>query len=149
MQASLELFEFANSQLLEFRYYDALLDTELARIYADLQTPRWYDIFGRRRVRAANQLHSLFIDVNELTDKMENALKLVGDVYAARLYGLTAARLGLERWKANVEEKLRTLNDIYRFAVEQLQVARGHLLELTIIAILVFELVLFFLGIMT
>lgn len=148
VQAALELFEFANSQLLEFRYYDALLDTELARIYADLQKPRWYDIFGRRRVRAANQLHSLFIDVNELTDKMENALKLVGDVYAARLYGLIAARLGLERWKANVEEKLETLDDIYRFAVEQLQVARGHLLELTIILILVFELVLFFLGIM-
>jgi hypothetical protein len=148
VQAALEIFEYANSQLLEFRYYDALLDSELARIYSDLQKPRWYDAFGRRRTRAANQLHALFIDVNELTDKMENALKLVGDVYAARLYGLVAARLGLERWKGNVEEKLETLDDIYRFSVEQLQVARGHLLELTIILILVFELVLFFMGIM-
>ena len=38
----LEIFEFANSQLLEFRYYDALLARELARIYADLQTPAWF-----------------------------------------------------------------------------------------------------------
>ena len=30
MQAAVEIFEFANSQLLEFRYYDALLDSELA-----------------------------------------------------------------------------------------------------------------------
>ena len=30
----LEILEFANSQLLEFRYYDALLDAELAQIYA-------------------------------------------------------------------------------------------------------------------
>lgn len=40
-QATLEILEFANSQLLEFRYYDALLDTQLASIYARLQRPRW------------------------------------------------------------------------------------------------------------
>jgi hypothetical protein len=149
VEAALEIFEFANSQLLEFRYYDALLDSELTRIYADLQKPRWYDALGRRRIRAANHLHALFIDVNELTDKMEDALKLVGDLYAARLYTLLAARLGLDLWRSNVREKLDTLNDIYRFAVEQLQIARGHLLELTVVLILLFELVLFFMGIMT
>ena len=73
---------------------------------------------------------------------------MVGDIYAARLFNLAAARLGLERWKASVEEKLETLDDIYRFAVEQIAIARGHFLELTIILILVLELVLFFLGIM-
>jgi len=30
----MEILEFANSQLLEFRYYDRLLDEELERIYA-------------------------------------------------------------------------------------------------------------------
>jgi hypothetical protein len=147
-QAALEIFEYANSQLLEFRYYDDLLDTELAHIYDNLQTPRWYHVFGRRYVRAAQRLHAVYIDVNELTDKMENALKMVGDVYAARLYALAAARLGLDRWKQNVEEKLDTLDDIYRFTVEQTQMSRGHLLELTIILILVLELILVFMGIM-
>jgi hypothetical protein len=147
-QAALEIFEFANSQLLEFRYYDDLLDDELERIYHDVQRPRWTDAFGRRYMRAANDLHALFIDVNELTDKTENALKMVGDIYAARLYSLVAARLALDRWKQSVAEKLRTLNDIYHFSVEQTQMARGHFLELTIIAILVLELVLFFMGIM-
>jgi hypothetical protein len=149
VQAALEIFEFANSQLLQFRYYDALLDRELAGIYDELKRPRWYDAFGRRYIGAAKQLHTLFIDVNELTDKTENALKMVGDVYAARLYGLVAARLGLDRWKGNVEEKLETLDDIYRFSVDQTQMTRGHFLELTIILILVLELVLFFMGIMT
>ena len=32
-QAALEILEFANSQLLEFRHYDELLDDELASIY--------------------------------------------------------------------------------------------------------------------
>jgi hypothetical protein len=147
--AALELFEFANSQLLEFRYYDDLLDRELTRIYAMLQHSGWWNnLFGRGYVRAAAQLHALFIDVNELTDRTENALKIVGDIYAARVFSLAAARLGLARWKQSVEDKLETLDDIYRFAVEQVAISRGQFLELTVILILVLELVLFFLGIM-
>ena len=146
---ALEIMEFANSQLLEFRYYDGLLDVELARIYSQLQVePLFHSWFGRRYTRAARQLHALFIDVNELTDKTENALKIAGDVYAARLFGLAAARLGLDHWKANVREKLKTLDDIYRFAVEQTAMGRGEFLEATIVLILIFELVLFFMGIM-
>jgi len=149
-RGALEILEFANSQLLQFRYYDELLDAELQRIYAELQRPRWYDAFaGRRYTRAAHQLHSLYIDVNEITDRTENALKMVGDIYAARLFSTAAARLGLDRWKQSVEGKLDTLDDIYRFAVEQTGMSRGHLLELTIVAILLFELALFFMGIMT
>ena len=148
-QAALEIFEFANSQLLEFRYYDALLDVQLGGIYGRLQHRRWFDtLVGGRYITAAHELHALFIDVNEITDKTENALKMVGDIYAARVFNLAAARLGLERWKASVKEKLETLDDIYRFAVEQVAISRGHFLEITIILILVFELVLFFLGIM-
>ncbi|HTM27541.1 MAG TPA: hypothetical protein VL225_20230 [Vicinamibacterales bacterium] len=147
--AALELFEFANSQLLEFRYYDDLLDTELARIYPLLQRATWWkNLVGRGYIRAANQLHSLFIDVNEITDRTDNALKIVGDIYAARVFNLAAARLGVPRWKQSVEDKLETLDDVYRFAVEQVAISRGQFLELTVILILVLELVLFFLGIM-
>jgi hypothetical protein len=147
--AALEILEFANSQLLEFRYYDGLLDAEMARIYAELQVQTGVQSWiGRRYTRAARHVHALFIDVNELTDKTENALKIAGDIYAARLFALAAARLGLDHWKANVREKLKTLDDIYRFAVEQTSMTRGEFLELTIVLILVFELVLFFMGIM-
>jgi hypothetical protein len=147
--ATLELFEFANSQLLEFRYYDDLLDTELGRIYAMLQRSSWWNnIAGRGYIRAANQLHALLIDVKEITDRTDNALKIVGDLYAARVFNLAAARLGVARWKQSVEDKLQTLDDIYRFAVEQVSISRGQFLELTVILILVLELILFVLGIM-
>jgi hypothetical protein len=143
--ATLEIFEFANSQLLQFRYYDDLLDGQLARIYADLQVRRAYDwVFGGHYMRAARQIHTLFIDVNELTDRTENALKIVGDVYAARLFTLVAARLDLNRWKTNVGEKLKTLDDIYRFSVERVSMARGQFLELTIVLLIIFEIFLYF-----
>jgi hypothetical protein len=148
-QGALEILEFANSQLLEFRYYDQLLDAELERIYPQLQRGGWlYNWLARRYSRAVRQVHSLFIDVNELTDRTENALKIVGDVYAARLFALAAARLGLDQWKASVREKLRTLEDIYRFAAEQTSMARGEFLELTVVVILVLELVLLLAGVM-
>ena len=148
-QAAMEILEFANSQLLEFRYYDQLLDAELERIYPQLQREGWlYNWLARRYTRAVRQVHSLFIDVNELTDRTENALKIVGDVYAARLFALAAARLGLDQWKGSVQEKLRTLADIYRFAVEQTSMARGEVLEIIVVLILVIELVLLLAGVM-
>jgi hypothetical protein len=148
-QAAIEILEFANSQLLEFRYYDELLDAELERIYPQLQRSGWlHNWLARRYSRAVRQVHSLFIDVTELTDRTENALKIVGDVYAARLFALAAARLGLNEWKGSVQEKLRTLADIYRFAVEQTSMARGEFLELTVVLILVLELVLLLAGVM-
>jgi hypothetical protein len=146
---ALELLEFTNSQLLEFRYYDALVDGELARLYPALQkTSWWHNLVGGGAVRAANQVHSLFIDVNEITDRTDNALKIVGDIYAARVLALAAARLGLARWRQSVEDKLETLDDIYRFAVEQVSISRGQFLEIAVVLILIIELVLFFLGIM-
>jgi hypothetical protein len=147
--AALEILEFANSQLLQFRYYDELLDSRLARLYAELQRHRHHYLFGARRyTRSARQVQALAIDVRELLDRTENALKFVGDIYSARLFALAAARLGLERWKGDVRDKLQTLDGIYHFAVEQTNIARGEFLESTIVAILVLELVLFFLGIM-
>ena len=147
--AALELVEFANSQLLEYRYYDARLEAELTRIYPALQRTSWWNnLIGRGALQAANQLHSLFIDVNEITDRTENALKIVGDIYSARVFGLVGARLALARWKQSIEDKLETLDDIYRFSVEQVSISRGQFLELAVVLILVLELILFFLGIM-
>jgi hypothetical protein len=149
MLAALEILEFANSQLLEYRDYDERLDNQLTAIYARLRSPRWHDQWlSSRYTRAAREVHALFVDVNELTDRTENALKFIGDIYAVRVFTLVGDRLGLGSWKAEVEAKLKTLDDIYRFAVEQSSMSRGQFLELTIVLILIFELVLIFLGVM-
>jgi hypothetical protein len=50
-------------------------------------------------------------------------------------------------WKADVEGKIKTLDDLSRFTVEQSSMARGRFLELTSALILVFELVLIVLGV--
>lgn len=149
IQAALEILEFANSQLLEFRYYDQRLDRELTAIYARLDQPRRFDQWrGSRYAREARRVHSLVIDLNELTDRTENAVKFIGDLYAVRLFRLTAERFGLATWKSDVDAKVGTLNEISRFAVEQSSMTRAEFLELAIVLILVFELILFFMGVM-
>lgn len=147
--AAIEIVELANSQLLEFRYHDEQLEQELTQLYPQLEQPSWiYRFAGRRHAREAQHVQSILIDIGELTDRLENAVKFVGDMYAARLFGNVAARLGLDRWKRNVEEKVTTLSDIRRFAVEQTGMSQANILELAIVFILILELGLFFAGIM-
>ena len=149
VRAAIEIMELANSQLIEFRYHDEQLESELTRLYADLQQPRWSHRFaGRRRTLASLRTQALMIDVNDLTDHLENAVKFTGDAYAARLFSNVGARLGLDHWKRSIEERLKTLDEIRRFAVEQSGAAQANLLELVIVLILVLELWLFFAGIM-
>ena len=47
-----------------------------------------------------------------------------------------------------MRDKLKTLDDISRFAVDQTAMTRGEILELTVVLILVVELVLVFAGLM-
>ena len=54
-----------------------------------------------------------------------------------------AARLQVDAWKRDVQEKLTTLDEIYRTAVEQTSMAQANLLELAIVLIMVVELALF------
>jgi uncharacterized Rmd1/YagE family protein len=75
-------------------------------------------------------------------------LKIVGDIYAARVLALVSARLGVERWRQSVEEKLKTLDDIYRFVVEQVSISRGQFLEIVVVVILVLELIPIFIGLL-
>lgn len=148
-EAAFELMEFGNSQLLEFRYYDALLDRELDRLYTLVGEKRtswpWH---GWRSTRMAQQVQSLLIDVKSLADKTENTLKVVGDVYAARLLRLIESRLGLDAWKASVNDELATLDRIYRFLNDQVNIARSMTLEAIIVAVLLVELWMILVGLL-
>jgi hypothetical protein len=58
------------------------------------------------------------------------------------LFHLAGARLGVDLWKRGVEEKLKTLDDIHRFAVEQTGAAQANIMELAVVLILVVDLYL-------
>jgi len=144
-ETAIQLLEYANSQLLEFRHYDELLTGELATVYAALDKgtgmwARW------RLARAATELHTVLLDVNELTERADNAIKFLSDMFSARLYKLAAAKVGVPDYKDLVTQKLQTAEDLYRFMVDQFNQSRAFVLELMVVIILIIELAFLFGG---
>jgi hypothetical protein len=143
--AAIQLLEYANSQLLEFRHYDELLTRELDRVYAALDKgtgipARW------RLAREATKLHTVLLDVNELTEHADNAIKFLSDMFSARLYKLAASKVGVPDYKNLVTQKVQTAEDLYRFMVDQFNQSRAFVLEATVVIILVVELIWLFRG---
>jgi hypothetical protein len=145
-ETAIQLLQYANSQLLEFRHYDELMTRELENVYDFLEAggtglwSRW------RTARAAAKLHTVLLDVNELTERADNAIKFLSDMFSARLYKLCAQKVGVPDYKDLVKEKLQTAEDLYKFMVEQFNQSRAFILELMVVVILIIELVYFFRG---
>jgi hypothetical protein len=145
-ETAIQLLQYANSQLLEFRHYDELLTKQLEVVYDFLDRggrglwSRW------RTARAASKLHTVLLDVSELTERVDNAIKFLSDMFSARLYKLAASKVGVPDYKDLVQEKLQTAEDLYRFMVDEFNQSRAFVLELMVVIILIIELVYFFRG---
>ena len=145
-ETAIQLLEYANSQLLEFRHYDDLLTRELAIVYDFLEHGGGGILRRWRTAREANRLHTVWLDVNELTERADNAIKFLSDMFSARLYKLAAAKIGVPDYKTLVNQKLRTAEDLYRFMVDQFHQSRAFVLELMVVIILIIDLVYLFHG---
>jgi hypothetical protein len=130
--ATNQVLEYAKTQLLEFRYYDGLMTRLLADVYRTLDakrnplTSRW------SLPRDARRVNTIRLDVMELTERIDNAIKFVSDMYYARLYRLAAARMGVNEYRALVDEKLLTVGQLYEFMVDQFNESRSFVLEIIV-----------------
>ena len=144
-ETTMQLLEYANSQLLEFRHYDELLTRELASVYDSLGKKS--ALFGRWRLPSeASRLQTVLLDVTELTERADNAIKFLSDMFSARLYRLAASKIGVPDYKSLANEKLRTAEDLYRFLIDQFHQSRTFVLESLVVLILLIELVYVFHG---
>ena len=82
----------------------------------------------------------------ELTERADNAIKFLSDMFSARLYKLAASRVGVPDYKDLVREKLRTAEELYHFMIDQFNQARAFVLELMVVVILIIELIYVFRG---
>ena len=133
-----QLLEYANTQLLELRHYDDLLTRVLAGVYVALDEKRGF----LRRWRYSNEaerLNTIRLDIIELTERVDNVIKFVSDMFYARMYRLAAARVGVPDYRRLVDQKLQTAAALYEFMVDQFQQTRGFLLEVLVIIILLIE----------
>lgn len=136
---TIQLLEYANTQLLQYRHYDDVLTRELKNVYQKLEqrTPllrHW------SMARQAGQLNAMRLDVTELTERSDNAIKFLSDMFYARAYRMAYGRIGVADYRNLVEQKLRTAGDLYEFMVNEFHHARAFVLEAMVVLILVIEL---------
>ncbi len=138
------ILEFANTQLVELRKYDARLDDELDAIYGwQSKRNRMAGPFARREAdQRAEQIRFLLVDVRELSDRSNNAIKMIGDAFYARLYRGVAASFSLADWQREIEGKLTSVAEVYQFATDQSQHARTEFIEIVIVLLIMVEVVI-------
>ncbi len=136
---TIQLLEYANAQLLEFRHYDDVLTRVLQSVYKILE--RRGGFFRRwRMAREAERLNTLRLDIIELTEHTDNAIKFLSDMFYARVHRIAAMRVGVPDYRHLVDDKLRTAGELYQFMVDEFHQARAFVLEVMVVAILVIEL---------
>jgi hypothetical protein len=142
----IQLLEYANSQLLEFRHYDELLTRELQSVY-DFMDHGSTGIWARwRTAKRASRLHTVLLDVDELTERADNAIKFLSDMFSARLYKVAASKIGVTDYKDLVNQKVHTAEELYRFMIDQFHQNRAFVLELMVVIILIIDLIWLFKG---
>jgi hypothetical protein len=144
-EPAIRLLEYANTQLLEFRYYDHVLTSLLQGVYGSLEKKA--GAFARWRLASqAQSLNKIRLDIRELTERVDTSIKFLSDMFSARLYHLAAAKVGAEDYRQLVDSKLKTAGELYEFMVGQFHEARNVTLEVIVIIILIIELVLLLRG---
>ena len=134
---------FANVELLEMRYLDEQLDEAMNQAYEVLSRRTWNWL--RRPGSTAADLHrvaQMQVDSAMLFEGVNNALKLLGDQYLARVYRLASQRFHLTEWDASIIRKLHTLESIYEKISDRATTQRMELLEWIIIILIAVSILL-------
>jgi hypothetical protein len=143
--AVIDLLEYANTQLLEFRYYDELLTNLLSNVYSSLEGHE-STISSWRLARRAVRLNRIRLDIMDLAERTEYAVKFISDSYYARVYGVSSAKIGVNDYKTLVNEKLKTAGELYEFMVAQFNERRMFVVEVVVAVLVLLDVILLLRG---
>ena len=138
---TLYILELANLQLAELEAYDRILDDALERSYRDLgEHPL------RGRTQTMRDLREIRIDLARLSDELSNITKFFGDWHLARIYETISTRFHLADWHRTIDDKLKTLDELYQILKHDQTNRWMMILEVTIILLFVIDLVILVMG---
>jgi hypothetical protein len=147
MEDVLAVLEYANVELLELRYLDRDLDRALEMSRYRETASWWRRAIGLSAALGESnfrQVAELQVDAAALFEEVNNALKMLGDQYLARVYRLASQRLHLGEWDTTILRKLETLDNLYEKSRDLQTNRRMELLEWIIIVLIAFEIVMSF-----
>src|SRR6266566_889433 len=133
---TLYIMELANLQLAELEAYDRILDEAVERSYRDVGPKPM-----RNRGSIMRQLGEIRIDLARLSDELGNITKFFGDWHLARIYQALSSRFHLAEWHKSIDEKLKTLDDLYQLLKNDQNSRWMLVLEITIVLLFVIDLI--------
>jgi hypothetical protein len=142
-QDTAEVLEFLNVQMLELRFFDRILHAALDDMADDLRKRRGIlSVLHDPYEKSLRRLSEIKMDVSLLRERINNALKLVGDVYLARVYDEARRKAGTEKWEGTIRDQLKALEDIYTILNNRAAASRAETLEMIIILLIALEIVM-------
>jgi hypothetical protein len=134
------VLEFANAQLLELRWYDAVLDNEVPAIQTRFRQARQgFHLFGRSYSRLLESLQQRVADSVEMIERVENSLKVTDDVFLARVYAGALEEFRERTWRSGIERKIAIVRGTYDMLNSESLVRRSETLEIIIVLLIAFE----------
>jgi hypothetical protein len=142
-----DLLEIANAQLLEFRYYDDVLDKELTRVYDAIEKNKGAGTLVRSPYKTLlRQLMLTLIEMSEFIERVDNSLVIVADVYLGRVYEAAVRQLRIPQWQVQVSRKQKLLSQTYALLKGEVDTGRALTLEMMVVILILLEIIVAFSG---
>ncbi|HTL30020.1 MAG TPA: hypothetical protein VL282_12395 [Tepidisphaeraceae bacterium] len=129
--------ELANLQLAELEAYDRILDDAVERAYRDISAKR----FSLMRSSSQRDLLEIRVDLARLSDELSNITKFFGDWHLARIYQAISSRFHLGDWHRTIDEKLKTLDDLYQLLKHDQTNRYMLMLEIAIVLLFILDII--------
>jgi hypothetical protein len=126
--------------LLELRFYDDLLDSQLKTLYKSIEV-KGPGFFFNPYQELSNMAAIHYIDISELVDRVGNAFKVLGDYYYATIFRFALQRFYIGDWRKSVDQKLNHLAEVSRLFQGEVDERRNLVLSIIIIILIAIEVI--------
>lgn len=146
----IDLFEFANVQQLELRFFDRLLDQKLTIIY-ELETKNlpiraYLPFFGTFFNDPVGQLRKLKVDISVITERLASSIKIAGEPYLSEIHNALVEKLDLKKWSDGIDRKLNIITDVQTVYQQKIDTNREDLFSVLVIILIFVEVIFGFLN---
>ncbi len=140
---TINVLELLNVELLEARYIDGQLDKRIRDYDGLLETrTRFLIPFYSPYRSVIRELAELRIESSLMAERVENALKLIGDLYLARVHLAASERFNMHEWDKAISRKLDIIGNLYQLLTDRLSTSQAQTLELIIILLILIEILM-------
>jgi hypothetical protein len=137
-----ELLELTSMQMLELRAYDSLVGRALDSLYKELEHEQHAVFRGTRYQRLSRKIMQLYVDVIEITERIDNSLTFLGDTWLARIHRSAVAEFGIPHWQKQLRNKLELLRQINELLVNQITSQKSLRIEGAVVVLIVIEILM-------